>query len=68
MADKQELEITIDDDGNISIKVIGVDGTKCLELTKEIEAALGDVVAREKTSEYYQEPVEVREQIDQQGG
>ncbi len=55
MAKKQEMEITIERDGKVQIHVQGVDGTSCLELTKELEEALGVVTAQEKTGEYYKE-------------
>ena len=66
MAKKQELEFTIDDDGKISIKVIGGDGASCLELTKAIEEALGAVVDRKKTPDFYVQP-EKRQVEGQQG-
>ena len=65
MVDKQELEITIDDDGNVTIKVVGVAGPDCLKLTKEIEEALGIVVDRQRTNDFYVEKPKVNEQIDQ---
>lgn len=65
MVDKQELEITIDDDGNVTIKVVGVSGPECLKLTKEIEEALGTVVDRQRTNDFYVEKPKVNEQIDQ---
>lgn len=68
MVDKQELEISIDDDGNVTIKVVGVAGPDCLALTKEIEEALGIVVDRQRTNEFYQEKPQVTERVDQQGG
>lgn len=68
MVDKQELEISIDDDGNVTIKVVGVAGPDCLKLTKEIEEALGIVVDRQRTNEFYQEKPGVSERVDQQGG
>jgi hypothetical protein len=55
MAKKQELEFSIDDDGKISIKVVGAQGPECLELTKAIEEALGVVTDRKKTSDFYVE-------------
>lgn len=67
MAKKQEMEISIDDNGNVSIKVIGAEGKECLEMTKEIEAALGIVTDRQKTSEFYVEPVKTDQKIDQKG-
>ncbi len=63
--DKQELEITIDDDGNVTIKVVGVAGPDCLKLTKDIEEALGIVVDRQRTNDFYVEKPKVNEQIDQ---
>ena len=43
----QEIEVIIGKDGQVQIQVRGVQGVKCLELTKELEAALGgDIIAR----------------------
>lgn len=67
MAKKQELEFSIDDDGKISIKVIGAQGAECLELTKAIEEALGVVTDRKKTPDFYVQPVEKKIE-GQQGG
>jgi hypothetical protein len=67
VADKQELEITIDDEGNVKIKVLGGDGPGCLELTKEIEEALGVVVDRQRTSEFYEQK-KVEGTVEQGGG
>ena len=55
MADKQEMEITIGKDGKVQIHVQGVDGISCMELTKDLEEALGVVTAREKTGDYFKE-------------
>ncbi len=65
MADMDELEITIDDEGNVTIKVVnGPGGPSCLELTKEIEEALGLVAERELTAEYYEEKTETEGQVE----
>ncbi|MDF2568818.1 MAG: hypothetical protein K0R55_422 [Sporomusa sp.] len=53
--DKEELEITIDANGNVSIKVAGAKGGKCLDITKPIEEALGEVKVRDMTPEYYEQ-------------
>lgn len=43
----QEIEVTIGNDGQVQIQVRGVKGTQCLELTKELEEALGgEILAR----------------------
>ncbi len=69
MADMDELEIQIDDEGNVTIKVVnGPGGADCLKLTKEIEEALGLVAERELTAEYYEEKTEAEGQIELGGG
>ena len=48
----QEIEVIIGKDGQVQIQVRGVKGTKCLELTKELEEALGgEILARVMTPE-----------------
>lgn len=41
MSKKQELEISITAEGDVSINVIDEKGKKCLDLTKELEEAIG---------------------------
>ena len=48
----QEIEVVIDPDGKVRVEVHGVNGPACLEVTKDLEAALGgQVIAREMTSD-----------------
>ena len=48
----QEIEILVGKDGKIELFVHGAKGRKCLEITRELEAALGGVVlSREMTTE-----------------
>jgi len=55
------IKISIDKSGKVSFTVEGVKGEACVAETQFLEDALGgDVVARETTSEYY-EQVEVEE-------
>lgn len=63
----QELEITIDKEGRVQVRVRGVQGTGCLTTTENIENALGDVQNRDLLSEYYEQPVtqSAQEQINQ---
>lgn len=63
MAVKQELEISITPEGEVKIEVKGVKGSSCLDVTKEIEEALGVVTDREHTSEYYQQEQEQQRKI-----
>ncbi len=54
MAKKQELEISISEDGEVSINVLGAKGKKCLDITKEFEDAIGVVTKRETKPSFYE--------------
>jgi len=48
----QEIEVFIDADGQVEVKVHGVKGTFCLDITRPLEEALGgEVELREMTPE-----------------
>lgn len=64
--DKEELEITIDASGQVSIRVAGAKGGKCLDITKPIEEALGEVKVREMSPEYYEQPAGIAKVRDNQ--
>jgi hypothetical protein len=50
--DIQEIEVTIDKNGQVQIHVLGVTGSTCLDLTQGLEAALGgQVLSRQMTPE-----------------
>src|SRR5512133_2341554 len=52
----QEIEVTIGPDGKVMVQVRGAHGTKCLELTKELEEALGgNILERIMTPEALEE-------------
>jgi len=67
VADKQKMEITILPNGEVSIKVLCVPGPSCESVSAALEQSLGQVKAREKTAEYYQEALETTE-IAQKSG
>jgi len=48
---EEKLIITIRPDGGTTIKVTGVKGKGCKDLTKDIESALGKVVSDKPTQE-----------------
>lgn len=50
----EELEIMIDPEGNVSVRVKGVKGERCEDATREMEDAPGDLEERKHTDEYYQ--------------
>jgi hypothetical protein len=48
----QEIEVLIEKDGQVRIEVRGVKGMSCLDLTKDLEEALGgQIEMREMTPE-----------------
>ena len=51
-----KIIITINKKGETQIHVVEAQGKKCLEITDKLEEKLGQVVERELTSEYYQQP------------
>lgn len=56
--ESQEMEIIIDKEGRISVRVKGVSGTGCLTLTRSLEDAAGIVEQRDYTAEYYEQQAE----------
>jgi len=54
----QSINIKIDQAGKVFLEVEGVGGKKCLELTKDIEKILGDVLKKEYKPEFYDETKE----------
>ena len=50
---RQEITVTIDQDGRAAVTVNGIDGPGCEAATEAIERALGAVRSRERTPEYY---------------
>jgi len=51
---KQELTIEIDSNGeHVTMEVSGRPGRQCMEVTRLFESALGKVVTRQHTREYF---------------
>lgn len=65
MTQLEEIEILIDEKGKVTFWVRGIPGKACLDVTKELEQALGnEVVKRDYTGEYYLEkPTEHKSQL-----
>jgi len=50
----EEIQIEIDQQGNVQVEVSGAEGGKCLDLTKHMEQLLGGEISQRKfTREYY---------------
>lgn len=53
----QEIEVTINKDGQVEVRVRGVKGNACLDITRPLEDALGGkVLLREMTPESLEPP------------
>jgi hypothetical protein len=59
----QEIEVTINKDGQVEVHVRGVKGEACLEITRPLEQALGgEVILREMTPESKETPSQLGDQ------
>lgn len=65
----QEIEVFIDVDGQVEVKVHGVKGTSCLDITRPLEDALGGEVQRREMTPEAEETLsdEVQDRQRQQG-
>jgi len=64
--DVHEIEVSIDQNGQVQVQVRGVKGISCLDLTRDLEQALGGkVLLREMTSEAADNTDHWNEQSDQ---
>jgi hypothetical protein len=55
MAERVEIVVTIGPDGSVHLETRGLEGQSCMAETEALEKALGKVVRREKTSEFYRQ-------------
>lgn len=56
---EERIVVTIGQDGKVEIDVTGVKGEACLDLTKELEEALGKVTERKEKKEIHEKPTVV---------
>ncbi len=66
----EEIEVIIDREGKVRVRVQGVKGMSCLDLTADLVAALGgEIIAQEMTAEAFEEVSEETQEWQwQQGG
>jgi hypothetical protein len=50
----QDIEITIGPTGEVSFEIKGVKGSRCVDETRFLEEAVGEVAERERTAAYYE--------------
>ncbi|MCS7030804.1 MAG: DUF2997 domain-containing protein [Gloeomargarita sp. SKYG116] len=60
----ETLEFVIRPDGRVEVRVQGVPGAACVEISQAIEQQLGVVTQREWTAEYFQAVVTQPQQQD----
>jgi Protein of unknown function (DUF2997) len=56
---KQQIVITVGQDGNFNVSVIGTKGASCLEITKDIIKSLGIKTNEKLTTEAYEKEEDV---------
>jgi hypothetical protein len=67
--DVQEVEVIINKNGQVQIQVRGIKGTQCLDITQDLEQALGgNVSLRELTPEALEELKRNPRQVHVKGG
>jgi hypothetical protein len=64
----EKIILNIDQAGNVTVETKGVKGKGCLDVSKFIEEALGNVAELKKTSEYYADVLEERVRVSTNGG
>ena len=56
---EQELEITIEPNGQVTVRTIGIKGPACMDWADLMAQIIGREESRETTAEYYETPVQV---------
>ena len=59
------IEVTVSPQGEATVQTKGYAGSDCLQASKFLEQALGDVATDRKTSEFYEVATTAEEQIQQ---
>lgn len=55
MAKAQEMELFIDDNGELKVHIKGIKGSRCLAELEQLVKGLGTEKSRELTAEYYEQ-------------
>lgn len=51
-----DVEVTVDEEGNISLEAKGIQGKGCIDLTKELEKELGQTSNRRLKGSFHAKP------------
>ncbi|MDI6755231.1 MAG: DUF2997 domain-containing protein [Thermodesulfobacteriota bacterium] len=60
---KQELEIIIDENGEIQMDIKGMKGKKCLDFAQMVAKAVGELKDKKVKPEFYQQEVELSKDL-----
>ncbi len=61
---KTELEIIIDENGEVHLDIKGIKGKKCLEIAEMVEKAIGEMKGKKHKLEYYETDVSISSKIE----
>ena len=64
---KPQFDITIGKDGKVTVRVHGVSGSRCIELSDMVKEIVGHEDSRKLTNEYYGGGGEVRYDVEAHG-
>ncbi|MGE5309272.1 MAG: DUF2997 domain-containing protein [Deltaproteobacteria bacterium] len=56
MANAQEIELFIDENGELKVHIKGIKGSGCAKVVDGLVKAMGPEKSRELTPEYYEKP------------
>lgn len=59
----ERVEYKIFPDGRVEEKVVGVKGESCLEITREINEKLGNVISTTPTEEMFEEEIKIEQTL-----
>ena len=63
MTRRTEIEVEIDDKGDVRFHVKGIKGKGCLDYAELFQKVLGKLMNKKLTPEYYEEEVHVSKEI-----
>lgn len=60
---KHELEVVIDETGEVHLETKGMKGKRCLEVAQQVAAAVGEIKDKQLKPEYYQQETDITGQV-----
>jgi Protein of unknown function (DUF2997) len=63
--DHEELEIEIGAEGKVTVRTIGIKGTRCLDIAEAVARIVGREESRQLTDEYYENDLQIQTHVEQ---